>query len=394
MRRWSRAPIVILACAACTDLGGLTGGVDAGPSAPPDGGAPPAVVVDAGADASAPLACDAGSLCGGACVDTRTDAKNCGRCSHDCLGGACAAGTCQPITLAKGLNIPQGLAQDRTSLYVTVWGSGQVLRVAKNGGMPVVLTAQTSSPWSIAIAPDPSGYAAQVIWSEAPSVGSGSAHVWSCGASSCGAPVAFVSGVDDARDVVVLGSSLFVARNVSGAADVFACTLPGCTRPQVLGLAYTSAYGLIAADASTLVFGQYTSLGKVMRVATDGTGAATLFDADGPQGLASDGTNVFAALNDGNAIVKCALGGCIGGATTLAFAQSPHAVAADATNVYWTNGLADGGSVAYCPIAGCPGGAALLAPMQSNPYAILVDDVAVYWVTSAPDGAVMKIAKP
>ncbi|HEY8074776.1 MAG TPA: hypothetical protein VIF62_11715, partial [Labilithrix sp.] len=134
--------------------------------------------------------------------------------------------------------------------------------------------------------------------------------------------------------------------------------------------------------------------GEVARVDVSGITPMHLFDADLPEGIATDGTNVFAALNGSSEIAKCPLTGCIGASTTLAFAESPHGVATDGKNVYWTNGLADGGSVAYCPIAGCPGGAAMLAPAQSNPYGIVVDDVAVYWVTSTPGGAVMKIAKP
>jgi hypothetical protein len=40
--------------------------------------------------------CDAGlSKCGGACVDTRSDAKNCGKCGKKCpMGKLCALGLC------------------------------------------------------------------------------------------------------------------------------------------------------------------------------------------------------------------------------------------------------------------------------------------------------------
>ena len=33
-------------------------------------------------------------------ADTMNDAKNCGVCGHDCLGGKCLKGACQPIILA------------------------------------------------------------------------------------------------------------------------------------------------------------------------------------------------------------------------------------------------------------------------------------------------------
>ncbi|MEO7034361.1 MAG: hypothetical protein ABI548_10730 [Polyangiaceae bacterium] len=45
-------------------------------------------------------ACATGQSCAcPAAVDTNTDAANCGACGHSCLGGACAAGMCQPLLL-------------------------------------------------------------------------------------------------------------------------------------------------------------------------------------------------------------------------------------------------------------------------------------------------------
>ncbi len=39
--------------------------------------------------------------CPNACVDFKTDAKNCGACGHDCLGGTCLEGLCQPVAVAS-----------------------------------------------------------------------------------------------------------------------------------------------------------------------------------------------------------------------------------------------------------------------------------------------------
>jgi hypothetical protein len=39
--------------------------------------------------------------CGGACVNTNTDGKNCGACGHDCSGGECLGGICQPVVVTK-----------------------------------------------------------------------------------------------------------------------------------------------------------------------------------------------------------------------------------------------------------------------------------------------------
>ena len=46
-------------------------------------------------------ACPTGATdCGTACADLSSDAKNCGICGHDCLGGTCSSGICQPVMLA------------------------------------------------------------------------------------------------------------------------------------------------------------------------------------------------------------------------------------------------------------------------------------------------------
>lgn len=38
-------------------------------------------------------------ICSGSCVDISSSPNNCGRCSHDCGGGGCNLGVCQPTTI-------------------------------------------------------------------------------------------------------------------------------------------------------------------------------------------------------------------------------------------------------------------------------------------------------
>lgn len=56
-----------------------------------------------------------------ACADTSSDPYNCGRCGHDCLGGACAAGACQPVVLAAHEVYPTTLTSDGTSVFWANW---------------------------------------------------------------------------------------------------------------------------------------------------------------------------------------------------------------------------------------------------------------------------------
>jgi hypothetical protein len=89
--------------------------VDSGPSTAVDGGdasvseagpsdAGDAVTSEADAgqsDGGVETASDGGTPDSGVCSnDLQTDALNCGRCGHSCLGGQCQAGVCRAFTLA------------------------------------------------------------------------------------------------------------------------------------------------------------------------------------------------------------------------------------------------------------------------------------------------------
>jgi len=78
---------------------------------------------------------------GGCAADTLTDAKNCGACGHDCLGGECLTGFCQPVTIATPMH-PIGLVATGTELY---WGdnANDTITVAnKDGTNAAVYTLQ------------------------------------------------------------------------------------------------------------------------------------------------------------------------------------------------------------------------------------------------------------
>ena len=88
---------------------------------------------------------------GGTCGNTSSDPHNCGFCGHDCLGGACSAGTCMPVTLASNPFGSWGIAVDATAVYWTnVSTGGSVMKVGLSGGTPVTLANQ-DSPNAIAV---------------------------------------------------------------------------------------------------------------------------------------------------------------------------------------------------------------------------------------------------
>src|SRR5262245_30712562 len=54
-------------------------------------------------------------------ADLANDSKNCGACKHDCQGGDCKAGVCQPVVIAHDLPMsPWGVAVDDAHVY---WAS-------------------------------------------------------------------------------------------------------------------------------------------------------------------------------------------------------------------------------------------------------------------------------
>jgi hypothetical protein len=74
-----------------------------------------------GASYACTAQCDEpGQICGAACVDVTTSPIHCGRCGHDCGGGACVGGACQPVAVADALDqldAPSALAANDAAIF-------------------------------------------------------------------------------------------------------------------------------------------------------------------------------------------------------------------------------------------------------------------------------------
>ena len=83
------------------------------PCTSPAGGVATCDAIDAGAYQCI-VACGAGTTnCSDSCVNTQSDTKNCGRCGHSCIAGACTMGSCQSWVVANTTASEDGLVGPR-----------------------------------------------------------------------------------------------------------------------------------------------------------------------------------------------------------------------------------------------------------------------------------------
>jgi len=254
---------------------GVAGGASTGGAGATDGG--PTDCADAGL-----------TPCGASCVDPTSDDKHCGRCDHDCLGGACIAGACQPVALATGQAYPLDLAIDSTNAYWTIWGTlpsnyndGEIRKCALTGcaNAPTTVAKSSDEPTSIAID------ATNVYFGN-----HGTGRVAKCPLTGCAVMTQLSSSAGDPRGIAVDATNVYWVEFDAG--TVKKCAIGGCgLAPTTIGTGLAAPWG-IAIDASSA----YTGGDSIVKVPlSGGGGVAILASGQFARGVAVDATNVATA---------------------------------------------------------------------------------------------------
>jgi hypothetical protein len=385
--RWMRGPrsplwwiIEAVALTGCTDLLGIDRDYT---EAPQDAGA------SHEAAPSPEASCSSANL--------HTDSQNCGRCSHDCQGGGCVGGVCQPVVLAS-LDSPWGIAVDANNVYFTTdVPDGSVYECPLSGcsGKPVVLASGLASPARIVVQSD------TVYWANY--LGG---SIDSCPVNGCtdGKPSVLAMGQEDPTGIAVYGDFVYWTNSAfSGVGSVRKCPTKGGATTTLAP--HEIAPETVAVDGSGVYWvgaGGDGGSGELKFCALDGGEPTPLVkDQSGAFFVTLFQGSVYWSDQTPSGFVRSCSEPTCATITSVASPDKPAEVAVDASGIYWVSYVSDG-TIQKCPPlpAGC--GSApptYLARNQGTPFAIALDETSVYWTnTKGADGGtggnVMKVAKP
>ncbi len=370
---------------------------DGGPDGAPTEGGPS----DGGADSQS-------------CVTgTMTDEKNCGRCGHSCLGGACTAGVCQAVELASVTDAPMAhiavsdlhvFASTSISLNTQVGG---IWRIPKAGGAPELYSPIRYSQAMVIVA-DRLYFVVDDYVMDGTAGQTGG--FYSCpvtGPAPC-APT-LIAPAESPGAITVDKGRILYGDNRTGK-GLMAYSPPAAPVVFRDGFGFSRSYfadGQVAYFVATFIPPGPPPAAKVFEILTDGgVDEKFVYDNAHAQGgrLVGNTNEIFFTAYDyqGNTpgavrrIPRAAGAPCdIGGPMV----RRPYGIYVDGTRVYWTN-LGDGaaepftnGSLASCEQAGCCTTPKTMWTGDGQPEGITGDADAIYFVTRTK-GSVWKVAKP
>jgi hypothetical protein len=376
---------LLLGCPSLSAIG--VGGGDAGADRAPDG-------TDATRDArDEPDAGDAGRENDApkeafACTpDAASDPKNCGSCKHDCKGGGCLGGVCQPYAIVTGNEGPYGIAVHDGVVYFTS-SDDTVYRCMADTCSDTLTQMTSGQQLPRRITTD----ATNVYWASEGFVSDGglSGSIATCGLAGCPGGVPTVLAVPEQGPFDLVVDTTTVYWTTIFGKLVRSCNVSGCgNMPKTLSSPGVVLSG-VAVDATSIYWAEPMA-GNVIQCPLSGCVSPTPFASGQSNPTEVDVVNGMLYWSTSAAIMSCPTTGCVGAPAVFAKNQ-PGAVALahDDTTLYWTSSQ-DGGQIVGCPLLGCTM-PAVLANMQGVPTDLAVDDTALYW-TNATTGTVTRVIK-
>lgn len=359
------------------------------------GGAEPLCSADGGVRACSAHCLAGEAECSGSCADLASDRAHCGRCGHDCGGGACVAGQCQPVAVAPGRMGPVGLAVTADAIYWSETATrGMDGRIAT-----CPLPRCTLAPRLITDARGEVGVVAVAGTSIFFSGCSGDScddfvRLYQCPLVGCPATPQIV-----ASDPTLKWLRLAVGPTrlyVIGPSLVASCDPADCiaTRQVNMATVFGATNGALvdlALDNGTL----YVDAGADLRSCPEPQGCASPTVVTGsatvasPFGVRGGVVYWFTPFSAGVIrIWRCNATSC---SPTL-FASESDGVSelqVDDSGVYWLN--ATKGTIRHCPLSGCTGAPDFLANGLIAPKALTLGAGFVYWIEGNDINRVAKL---
>jgi hypothetical protein len=274
---------------------------------------------------------DAGPDAPATCVaDLDRDPANCGSCGHDCQGGGCASGNCQPTVFVANEPGVVGVAVVGADIMWTRPGPGLVRAMAAAGGTPrTILSEDGGGP------PSPHGIATDGVSLFLTDRSAGRVMKYETDGGAVWATGIFSTPSGIATDGTAV---YFTIQNQDGVLSVPA--VGGDAGPRMSGLNYPAGVALstdriFASSGSGIMAGPKDGGSPVLIVSP----ASRFKDGGGDlihSGIAIEGNTVFFTIDTLGIVATVPVLG--GAGRVLARTQNgPFGIAASATTVYWAN---------------------------------------------------------
>jgi hypothetical protein len=393
------ATLSLGACSLLTSFSGLEGAADVDASKADDASAPlddAALDASVSADSMVPPRDSSTASC---MADVVADPINCGSCGHDCQGGTCTSGACDPVTLAI-THGSVGLAVDSTFVYFADSEAGVLYKVSKSltrTGVPTPVVSGTAAQSVQGIASD----GTYVYWTNKTSPGEVRR------ALPTGANLTTIASNQGQPDWIASNGTTVAWTNQTANQVMSApSNTDGGVAPTQLNATGESGTVLagIAIDEANVYYAAKTSGGGLAeRAPLDGGGVSEL-GTPTYVGVGIDDVNAYWSGGAANpSVYQNAKGGSATTQMTIAAGAliCPLGVASDGVNVYFFDqgdpscafAPGDAGALYRVPIGHSGALPKPLVTGLTDPQGIAVDGTAVYWVGGGPTGAVMKVAK-